>query len=334
MQTWPHCSPVCIGFPKQKEKSVRASQELKTLLLVGFLLLVAAIGFIGYKHNDRTPSSNSGVQTKPQVIQIQKQPPVAVPPLNTATVSMKKAVYKTESRKQYVVQNGDTFWVIAQKKKPENVEMYPYIDVFKKVNGGIKVLNVNNKVHLPNENDLKSVILPDVTIHFDHLDDEVVDFIKQSEGSKEAQAAQKRKLLGGAVGPSYKNSKFYPYKDMKGNYTIGYGHYLGRKDSDAIKYKHGITEYEAKKLLKKDMTRTYDDFTLLLQRKNAVNLTKEQQRILYEMSYTMGVDKLDKFTKLWNAVRNGNPRKFKKEIEGSLWCKQVGNRAEILLSSL
>lgn len=330
MQTWPHCSPVCQGFQHKKEKSVRAFQELKTYICIGFLLLAAAIGFIGYKHNDRTPSSNSGVQAKTQVIQIQKQPPVTTLPVQKATVK----VTKTESRKQYIVQTGDTFWIIAQKKKPDNVEMYPYIDVFKRINGGISVLHVNKSVQLPNENDLKSVILPDVKIHFDHLDKEVVDFIKQSEGSKEAQAAQKRKLLGGTVGPSFKNSKFYPYKDMKGNYTIGYGHYLGKKESDAIKYKHGISDYEAKKLLKKDMIRTYDDFTLLLQRKNAVNLTKEQQRILYEMAYTMGVDKLDKFTKLWKAVRNDNPRKFKKEIEGSLWFKQVGNRAEILLSSL
>lgn len=306
---------------------MKAIQKLKTLLLVGFLLAVAAIGFIGYKHNDRTPSSNLGVQ---QVIQIQKQPPVTSLPVQLATVKGTK----TESRKQYVVQKGDTFWVIAQKTKPMNVEMYPYIDVFKQINGSIKVLNVDKPVHLPNENDLKSVILPDVTLHFDHLDDELIEFIKQSEGSKELQSVLKRKLLGGKVGPSYKNSKFYPYKDMKGNYTIGYGHYLGKKESDANKYKNGITEYQAKKILKADMKRTYDDFTLLLQRKNAVNLTKDQQRILYDMAYSMGVDKLDKFTRLWKAVQHGNDRKFKKEIEGSLWFKQVGNRAEILLSSL
>lgn len=307
---------------------MRAFQELKTYMLIGFLLLAAAIGFIGYKHNDRTPSSNSGAQKKPQVIQIQKQPPVTELPLQMATVS------KTESRKQYVVQSGDTFWVIAQKTKPDNVEMYPYIDTFKSINNGIKVLNINKEVQLPNENDLKSVILPDVTVHFDYLDKEVVDYIKQAEGSKESQSVIKRKLLGGSVGPSYKNSKFYPYKDIKGNYTIGYGHFISKKESVAIKYKNGISEWEAKQILKKDMSRTYNDFILLLQRKNAVNLTKEQQRILYEMSFTMGVDKLDKFTKLWKSVKNENSHKFKKEIEVSLWYKQVGSRAEILLSSL
>ncbi|AZU98158.1 tail lysozyme [Salmonella phage SE_PL] len=307
---------------------MRALQELKTYVIVGFLLLAAAIGFIGYNKNDSTPSSNLGVQQKPQVIQIQKQPPVTTLPIQRATV------YKTESRKQYVVQKGDTFWVIAQKKKPDNVEMYPYIDVFKKVNRGIKVLHVNKEVQLPNENDLKSVILPDVKIHFEILDQEIINHIKQAEGSKESQATLKRKLLGGVTGPSYKNSKFYPYKDMKGNYTIGYGHYLGKKDSDAIKYKHGITEREAQRMLVKDMKRTYDDFTLLLQRKNAVNLSKEQQRLLYEMAFTLGVDKLSTFEKMWTSVKHGNDVKFKKEIENSLWFRQVGKRAHILVDNL
>lgn len=307
---------------------MRAIQELKTYLLIGFLLLAAAIGYIGYKQNDRTSSSKSGVQQKPQVIQIQKQPPVTTLPIQKATV------YMTERRKQYVVQTGDTFWKIAKKTKPDNVEMYPYIAVFKKVNKGIKVLHVNNEVQLPNGNDLKSVILPDIKMHFDILDSDLIEHIKKSEGSKESQSVLKRKLLDGSVGPSYKNSKFYPYRDMKGNFTIGYGHYLGRKNSDAIKYRNGITEREAQKMLIKDMQRTYDDLTLLLQRKNASNLTKEQQRVLYDMAFTMGVDKLDKFTKLWNSVRHENHRKFKKEIKESLWYKQVGNRAEILLSSL
>lgn len=307
---------------------MKASQQLKTVLLVCFLLLSAAIGFIGYKHNDRPPSSNSGVQNKLQVIQIPKQPPVITLPIELATV------YKTESRKQYVVQKGDTFWVIAQKKKPENVEIYPYIDVFKKINGRISTLHIDKPVQLPNENDLKSVILPDVTLYFDHHDHELVEFIKRYEGSKESQSVLKRKLLDGTIGPSYKNAKFYPYKDIKGNYTIGYGHYLGKSASDANKYRNGITDHQAKHILKADMKRTYDDFTLLLQRKNAVNLTIDQQRILYDMAYSMGVDKLDKFTKLWKAVRNDNTSKFKKEIEGSLWFKQVGSRAEILLSSL
>lgn len=309
----------------------KAIQELKTrtkdILLVGFLLLAAAIGFIGYHQNDRTTSSGSeeSVVQEPQVTQIQKQPYKSTLPLKRATV--------LESRKQYVVKAGESYWIIANKLKPYNVEVDPYVSVLKRVNKNV-ALHGDVPIYVPNDNDLMHVTLPDVQIHFSVLDAEIIEHIKEAEGSKDSQAKNKRRLLGGKVGPSYSNSRFYPYKDIKGNYTIGYGHYIGKKDSEAAKYRNGLSQREANKLLQDDMKKTYNDFTLLLQRKHAVNLTPEQQRILYEMAFTMGVDKLSTFEQLWKSVKRENPKKFKREIQNSLWYKQVGNRADILLSSL
>ena len=302
----------------------KAKQGLKTRtkvgMLVGFLLLAAAFEFIGFYQNDRTTSSDlseSVVQN-----QIQKHHTL---PLQKATV--------LEARKQYVVQAGESYWIIANKLTPYNVEPKSYMQVLQKVNSS-STLHTSVPIYVPNDNDLMHVTLPDVVLHFSYLDTDIVTHIKEAEGSKEAQSKNKRRLLGGKVGPSYSNSKFYPYKDIKGNYTIGYGHYLGRKDSDAMKYKNGLSSKEAHNLLVKDMQKTYNDFTLLLQRKNAVNLTAEQQRVLYEMAFTMGIDKLSTFNQLWKSVKRDNPKKFKKEIQNSLWYKQVGNRADLLLSSL
>lgn len=309
----------------------KAIQELKArtkeVLLVGFLLLAAAIGLVGLYQNDRTTSSGSqeSVVQEPQVTQIQKQPPVT-------TLPIQKAV-KSESRKQYTVQAGDSYWIIANKLKPENVEVEPYVTVLKLVNKNIQ-LHTSVPIYVPNKIDLMHVTLPDVTVHFSVYDTEIINHIKEAEGSKDAQASNKRRLLGGRVGPSYQNSKFYPYKDVKGNYTIGYGHYIGKKESEALKYRHGLTKREAHELLISDMKRTHDDFVLLLQRKHAVNLSHEQQRILYDMAFSMGVDKLSTFEKLWKSVQRENPQKFKKEIQNSLWYRQVGTRADILLSSL
>lgn len=308
----------------------KAIQELKTrtkgFLLVGFLLL-AAIGFTGLYQIDRTTSSGSeeSVVQKPKITQIQKQPYKSTLPLRKATVLV--------SRKQYTVKSGESYWIIANKLKPYNVEAESYVSVLKKVNRNVE-LHASVPISVPNDNDLIHVTLPDVVMHFKITDSDIIAHIKESEGSKDAQANNKRKLFGGKVGPSYKNSRFYPYKDMKGNYTIGYGHYLGRKESDAAKFRNGLTQREAHNLLVSDMKRTYDDFKLLLQRKNAVNLSPEQQIILYDMSYSMGVDKLSTFDKLWKSVKRENPKKFKKEIQNSLWYRQVGSRADILMSSL
>lgn len=303
-------------------KAIQGLKTTKGVMLVGFLLLAAAIGFFGFTQHDSASSSFLDAQ-KPQVTQIQKHEL----PLQKATVRF------DSSKKHYTIQPGDTYWTIAKKLKPSNVELNSYVVLLQNINLNT-VLHVSNTIRVPTDEDLKTVVLPDVVLHFDYKDSIIVDHIKEAEGSLEAQSKNKRRLLGGKVGSSFHNSKFYPYKDIKGNYTIGYGHYLGRKDSDAAKYRNGLTKKEAHNLLLQDMERTYNDFILLLQRKNAVNLNKDQQRILFEMAFTMGVDKLATFNKLWKSVKHENHNKFKKEIQSSLWYKQVSNRADILLSSL
>lgn len=304
----------------------KAIQELKTrtkvVLLVSFLLLAAAIGLYGLYQNDRTTSSGSEESVVQN--QIQKQP-VTTLPMQKATV--------LESRKQYVVQAGDSYWIITNKMKPNNVEPLEYMAVLKKVNNNVQ-LHTAVPIYVPNDNDLMHVTLPDVVVKFDVYDDIVVNHIKEAEGSKEAQSNNKRRLLGGKVGPSFSKNRFYPYKDTKGNYTIGYGHYIGKKESEARKYRFGLTEREAHKLLIQDMKKTREDFILLLKRKNAVNLSIEQQRILYEMAFNLGIDKLSTFNKLWKSVERGNDKRFKREIENSLWYRQVGNRAEMLVATL
>lgn len=309
----------------------KAIQELKTrtgikCVLVGFLLLAAAFG-LGFISHDRTTSlvsQEAVVQQEPQ-IKIQKQPPVIV---QNATEE------ETDSRKQYKVLSGDSLWTIANKIKPHNVEVKEYVKVLKVVNNDVNI-HPGTVFDIPHADDLKEITLPEILIHFDVTDNVLVEHIKKAEGTSESQAVLKRRLLGGKVGPSFKNGKFYPYRDSTGHFTIGYGHYLGKNDKDAVKYKNGITKKHAHDMLINDMKRTMDDFVLLLKRKRATDLTIEQQRILYEMAYTMGCDKLSKFNKLWKSVENSNSHKFKKEIKNSLWYNQVGsNRVDILLSSL
>lgn len=306
----------------------KAKKALKTKIAVGVLVssaLFAAIGFYGFSQSDHVPSLDESQvhNLKPQFTQIQKQelPKVSVP----------KAVPSSE--KHYTVQPGDSYYSIAQKFKPKNVQIEDYVILLKNINLNA-TLHTSQGIFIPTKEDLKHVLLPDVTVLFDYKDPEIVNHIKEAEGSIEFQSKNKRRLLGGKVGVPYRNSKFYPYRDIKGNFTIGYGHYLGKKESDASKYRNGITKSQAHKLLLSDMERTNNDLVLLLKKRNATNLTAEQQRILFEMAFTLGVDKLNTFNKLWKSVDNQNDNKFKKEIKNSLWYRQVGNRAELLVSNL
>ncbi len=307
----------------------KAIQELKTRagckrILVGFTLLAAAFGFGFYSH-DRTTSSAPQevvVQIEPQIT-IQTQPPVTQQPAVIA-----------EGRKQYTVLSGDSLWSVAAKIKPANVEVKDYVKVLQVVNKEA-VMHPGTTFSIPAQSELQVVALPDVVMLLDIQDTELVNHLKNAEGTSESQSAIKRRLLGGKVGPSFKNGKFYPYRDSTGHLTIGYGHYLGKSEKDAAKYRAGITKRQAHNLLIADMERTRDDFVLLLKRKKAIDLTLEQQRVLFEMAFTLGVDKLSRFNKMWKSVENNNTRKFKREIKNSLWYNQVGgNRVDMLLSSI
>lgn len=305
-----------------------AIQTPKTKTAIGLLVslvIIAAFGFYGFSQYGRVPSSDESQvhNSKPQVKQIQKQelPKVYTPKVNPS------------SEKHYTVEYGDSYYSIAKKFKPHNVLLEDYITVLQNINLNAK-LHTSQGIFIPTKEDLKDVLLPDVVVLFDYSDPEIVEHIKEAEGSIEFQSKNKRRLLGGKVGVPFYNSKFHPYKDMKGNFTIGYGHYLGKKESDAIKYRNGITKEQAHKLLLQDLKRTNDDFLILLKKRNAVNLSKNQQRVLFEMAFTLGIDKLNKFNRLWKSIEMQNDKNFKKEIKNSLWYRQVTNRADILLSSI
>lgn len=314
----------------------KANQELKTRatnFVAGFLLLAAAFGFNGFILHDRTTSLGSSEQVvqqnEPIVNKIQKQTPVLVQKDFDLQIP---DVKKTDTREQYTIKKGDTYWIITQKFPVRNVELSDFMKVLKSINGNKEILQVGQVLLIPNAQDLINVVLPDVDMLISYTDEEIINHLKQVEGTSEAQSVLKRRLLGGAYAPSFSNGKFYPYKDSTGHYTVGYGHNIGKNAKDAMKYRNGITRAEAHNLLVKDMKKTMNDFTLLLQRKHATNLSIEQQRVLYEMAFNMGVDKLSKFSKMWK--HKDNDHKFKREVKDSLWYKQVGNRADLLIGML
>jgi GH24 family phage-related lysozyme (muramidase) len=67
------------------------------------------------------------------------------------------------------------------------------------------------------------------------------EFIRKYEGTKEYQSSKKVN--------SYRNNKFYPYKDIDGNWTIGYGHLILAGEN----FDSGIDDDTAENLFAKDL---------------------------------------------------------------------------------
>ena len=290
----------------------------KLILLSGLTVLAAAtFEFNAFSNNDHLSSQKVSIQ-EPHIQQIQKQ-------------VLNITVLNSENEK-YTVQAGDTYKSISVKYKPKNVKLSEYITLIKNSNLNAPIIT-SQVILLPNKEDLQS-IMTDEVIKFDYTNPNFISHLKEQEGSKKYQSTTKRRLLNGTYGYSYKNSKFYPYRDSYGNYTIGFGHYISRNESVAMKYKNGISTKEAHDLLLEDLKVTDLQLTKLLQEKNVKNLSPYQERVLFEMTFMLGSDKLSKFHTMWSGIKTGNHKKVKQAIVNSLWYRQVPNRAELLVNNL
>ena len=128
-----------------------------------------------------------------------------------------------------------------------------------------------------------------------------------------------------------------PYKDTKGNPTIGYGfnisEYEGLIPKDVLSGTRGLTQEEgnfifeqAYRIAGEDAERylgdTYD--------KLALGVTD----IITDMSYNMGYPKLSGFKKLKKALQEDDYAKAAAEMKDSKWYGQVGNRSKELVEKM
>lgn len=305
-----------------------AKQGKVLALSASILVLAIAIGNIinGFNSNDSTASSahnKAAVQQNEPELQMVQMKSIS----NSLEVQDDPTdnLVPTEQRVQYEVRAGDTPWTIAKIVKPTNVTMNDYVSVLLSINEN-KVLKIGSSLNVPNTDDLKDVVLPSVEIHFDISDSDLIDSIIEAEGSQKYQSTIKSKTLIGYA-YSFRNNKYYPYKDKHGNWTIAHGHYLS-SIREAQKYSKGISPQAAKKLLTSDMEAVYNDFTLMLKEKNSTNLPSNVQKALFEMTFNMGSGKVKDFKKMWKSLNNGNYVKASKEMKNSYWAKQVGSRAD------
>ena len=134
------------------------------------------------------------------------------------------------------------------------------------------------------------------------------------------------------------------YKDSLGIDTIGIGRNLeGRGISkaeldhmdfpsiDAV-YEHGITEADAYYLASNDIAIVEDE---LARAKPCVyDLDAVRQLIVMDMAFNMGVPRLCKFKKMWNAIHENNFDAASIEMMDSRWARQVKSRAKKLSDAM
>jgi lysozyme len=134
------------------------------------------------------------------------------------------------------------------------------------------------------------------------------------------------------------------YKDTLGIDTIGIGRnlkdrgiskeeldYMDIPNMDAI-YQHGITEADARFLAMNDIKIVEDELCRV--HTCVEELDGVRQLILMDMAFNMGVPRLCKFKKMWNAIENNNFEAASYEMMDSKWARQVGRRASKLSDAM
>lgn len=134
------------------------------------------------------------------------------------------------------------------------------------------------------------------------------------------------------------------YKDTLGIDTIGIGRnlkdrgiskeeldYMDIPNMDVI-YEHGITEADARYLALNDIAIVENELCRV--HTCVENLDSVRQLILMDMAFNMGVPRLCKFVKMWNAIYEENFEAASMEMLDSRWARQVGRRAKILSDAM
>ena len=134
------------------------------------------------------------------------------------------------------------------------------------------------------------------------------------------------------------------YQDTLGIDTIGIGRNLedrgiSKEELDELDiptidhvYKYGITEADAMVLAENDVQIVEEE--LLRAHPCVEDLDAVRQLVLVDMAFNMGVPRLCKFKKMWNAIHENKFDVASKEMLDSRWANQVKSRAVKLANAM
>lgn len=124
--------------------------------------------------------------------------------------------------------------------------------------------------------------------------DTLIDYVKRVEGDIEMQTH-----LG-----HYRGGKFFPFKDPARGTVIGYGHQLTAAEKK--KYKEGITEDEATRLLAQDLSKSAEIAKDHFGEKGWNEMDPHRQAMAIDFAFNLGRRGLKRFPKFSRALRNAN----------------------------
>jgi GH24 family phage-related lysozyme (muramidase) len=122
------------------------------------------------------------------------------------------------------------------------------------------------------------------------------------------------------------------YKDHLGYDTVGVGHRVMTRDNLSVG--DSITRKQAITFFRKDVKVAVKDAKKFVGEANFERLPKRTQDVVSNMSFNLGLTKLNGFKNLKKALKELNFKKAAEEMKNSTWYRQVPNRAQRLIDEV
>ena len=116
------------------------------------------------------------------------------------------------------------------------------------------------------------------------------------------------------------------YKDQLGNYTIGYGHLIRKKEIILFKKNFKVSFFQ--NLFENDFKTALNDYNKHFRKYSFSQNIKE---LIVEMIFQMGIQNVLSFKKTLRHIRKNNKFLAALEMMDSIWYKQTPLRVENLI---
>jgi lysozyme len=122
----------------------------------------------------------------------------------------------------------------------------------------------------------------------------------------------------------HEGTRYEPYKDSQGLWTVGVGHLIGDGKSLPDAWNRKFSEAEVDSMFAKDFD-VHADAAKKIPGYDKLNA--KGQGALVDMTFNMGPAWSKGFPRFMEALKSGNIFSMVKELQDSAWFKQVGRRA-------
>jgi lysozyme len=129
----------------------------------------------------------------------------------------------------------------------------------------------------------------------------------------------------------HEGTRFKPYKDLLGLWTVGVGHLIGDGKTLPSEMNRTFSEAEVQQMFDKDFNESAAEASKI---PGYGKMNETGKAALIDLTFNMGKSWYKDWPKLMTSFENKDYNKAADNLEGSKWYKQVKGRGKTIVSMI